>query len=69
MLFRSVPSGHKGLNKQQKAAGQLDADDKVQPTGPILGAEPKSQKGLRGKLVGASESVDPLARIKALAGK
>ena len=61
-----VPSGHKGLNKQQKAAGQLDADDKVQPTGPILGAEPKSQKGLRGKLVGASESVDPLERIKKL---
>lgn len=63
-----VPSGHKGLNKQQKAAGQLDADDKIS-TGPILGHEPKSQKGLRGKLVGASESADPLARIKALAGK
>jgi hypothetical protein len=63
-----VPNGHKGLNKQQKAAGQFDADDKVS-TGPILGHEPKSQKGLRGKLVGASESVDPLLRIKALAGK
>lgn len=57
---------NEGLNKQQKQAGQLGPTDKVS-TGPILGHEPQSQKGLRGKLVGA-ESVDPLLRLKNLSG-
>lgn len=48
-----VATGHKGLNKQQKAAGQLGATDKVSSTGPILGAKPKNQKELRNKFFGA----------------
>lgn len=55
-----------GLDSNQKAAGQLGPTEKVS-TGPVLGAKPKSQKGLRGKLVGG-ESVDPLIRMKGLSG-
>ena len=61
-----VPSGNKGLNPQQKKAGQLGPTEKVS-TGHILGHPLQSQKGLRGKLVGA-ESVDPLLRFKKLSG-
>jgi hypothetical protein len=61
-----VATGHKGLNPQQKKAGQLGATEKVS-TGHILGEPLKSQKGLRGKLVGA-ESADPLIRLKGLSG-
>jgi len=57
-----------GLDANQKRAGQMGPTDKVS-TGPILGHEPQSQKGLRGKLVGASESVDPLQRLKKLSGE
>ena len=49
---------------QQKAVGQLGATAKVSAGGTILGNPERSQKGLRGKLVGgANESVDPLAHI------
>ena len=53
-----VPSGHKGLNPQQKKAGQLG------PTEPVG----KDEKNLRGKLVGANESIDELAQITRMAG-
>jgi len=62
-----VPTGHKGLNKQQKAAGQVGPAEKFS-TGPILGAPEKSEKGLRGRLVGA-ESVDhSIKNLKKLSG-
>ena len=54
---------------QQKAVGQLGATAKVSAGGTILGNPERSQKGLRGKLVGTSESIDPvLSRIKKLSG-
>jgi hypothetical protein len=54
----------------QQAAGQLDATSKVNAGGTILGNPEKSQKGLRGKLVGgATESIDPdVSRMKKLSG-
>jgi len=55
------------IGPSQASVGQLGATSKVSVSGHILGEPEKSQKGLRGKLVGASESVDPLARIKKLA--
>ena len=60
-----VPSGHKGLNKQQKSVGQVGATEKAKNISPVLGKEPKKHP-FQGKLVGASESteIDPeLARI------
>jgi hypothetical protein len=45
-----------GLSKQQKRVGQLGPTEKV-----------KKNSGARGKLVGASESVD-LTRLKNLSG-
>jgi hypothetical protein len=51
------------IGPQQKAVGQLGATAKVNAGGTILGNPERSQKGLRGKLVGTSESVDPLAHI------
>ena len=58
------------IGPQQAAVGQLGATAKVNAGGTILGNPEKSQKGLRGKLVGgATESVDPsLSRIKKLSG-
>ena len=55
------------LDANQKKAGQLGPTDKVS-TGKILGNKPQSQQGLRGKLVGASESADPLIAIRKLSG-
>ena len=51
------------IGPQQAAVGQLGATAKVSAGGTILGNTERSQKGLRGKLVGTSESVDPLAHI------
>jgi len=51
------------IGPQQKAVGQLGATAKVNAGGTVLGNPERSQRGLRGKLVGTSESVDPLARI------
>ena len=49
------------IGPQQAAVGQLGATAKVNAGGTILGNPERSQKGLRGKLVGgATESVDPL---------
>ena len=56
-----------GLDSDQKAAGQLGPTDKVS-TGKVLGRKLQNQKGLRGKLVGANESVDPLTRLRNLSG-
>lgn len=57
------------IGPQQAAVGQLGATAKVNAGGTILGNPERSQKGLRGKLVGTSESVDPvLTRIKKLSG-
>jgi hypothetical protein len=58
------------IGPQQAAVGQLGATAKVNAGGTILGNPERSQKGLRGKLVGgATESVDPtLSRIKKLSG-
>ena len=58
------------IGPQQQAVGQLGATAKVNAGGTILGNKERSQKGLRGKLVGgATESVDPtLLRIKKLSG-
>jgi len=56
------------IGPQQAAVGQLGATAKVNAGGTILGNPERSQKGLRGKLVGgATESVDPLIRIMKLA--
>jgi len=51
------------LDSDQKRAGQMGPTDSVS-TGAILGNEPQSQKGLRGKLV----AEDPLSKIKKLSG-
>lgn len=57
------------IGPQQAAVGQLGATAKVNAGGTILGNKERSQKGLRGKLVGTNESVDPvLTRIKKLSG-
>jgi len=57
------------IGPQQHAVGQLGATAKVNAGGTILGNKERSQKGLRGKLVGgATESVDPMVRIKKLSG-
>jgi len=57
------------IGPQQAAVGQLGATAKVNAGGTILGNPERSQKGLRGKLVGTSESIDPvLSRIKKLSG-
>jgi hypothetical protein len=56
-----------GLDLGQGNAGQLGATDKVS-TGKILGNKPQNQKGLRGKLVGATESIDHLNHIRKLSG-
>jgi hypothetical protein len=57
------------IGPQQAAVGQLGATAKVNAGGTILGNPERSQKGLRGKLVGTNESVDPvLSRIKRLSG-
>ena len=64
-----VPSGHKGLNKQQKAAGQVGPTEKAKNISPVLG-KPQKEHPFNGKLVGAeSKEVDPeLARIMEIAG-
>ena len=64
-----VPSGHKGLNKQQKAAGQVGPTEKAKNISPILG-KPQKEHPFNGKLVGAeSKEIDPeLARIMEIAG-
>ena len=64
-----IPSGHKGLNKQQKAAGQVGPTEKAKNISPVLGKEPKKHP-FNGKLVGAeSKEIDPeLARIMEIAG-
>jgi hypothetical protein len=62
---RSVPSTqqpqpqNEDAGPQQKAVGQLGATAKVNAGGTILGNPERSQKGLRGKLVGGTnEGVD-----------
>ena len=55
------------LNKQQTKAKQLGPTEKAKGISPVLGKEPK-QHPFKGKLVGASESVDPLIKIKKLSG-
>jgi hypothetical protein len=64
-----VPSGHKGLNKQQKAAGQVGPTEKAKNISPVLG-KPQKEHPFNGKLVGAeSTEIDPeLARIMEIAG-
>ena len=57
------------IGPQQQAVGQLGATSKVDAGGKVLGGPERSKKGLRGKLVGANESVEPvLNRIKKLSG-
>lgn len=56
------------LDKQQTKVKQLGPTEKAKTVSPVIGKEPK-QHPFKGKLVGASESVDPLlARIKKLSG-
>ena len=56
------------LDKDQNKAKQLGPTEKAKKVSPVIGNEPK-QHPFKGKLVGASESVDPLiARIKKLSG-
>ena len=55
-----------GLNKQQKSVGQVSGTEKAKDISPVLGKEPK-QHPFKGKLVGASESID-LSRLKSLSG-
>lgn len=56
------------LDKDQSKAKQLGPTEKAKKVSPVIGNEPK-QHPFKGKLVGASESVDPLlARIKKLSG-
>jgi hypothetical protein len=64
-----VPSGHKGLNRQQKAAGQVGPTEKAKNISPVLG-KPQKEHPFNGKLVGAeSTEIDPeLARIMEIAG-
>jgi len=66
-VVRKREEVEEGLDKNQKAAGQLGPTDKVS-TGKVLGRKLQNQKGLRGKLVGANESVDPLTRLRNLSG-
>jgi hypothetical protein len=54
------------IGPQQQAVGQLGATSKVDAGGKVLGGPERSQKGLRGKLVGANESTETLKRIKRL---
>jgi len=56
------------LDKQQSKVNQLGATEKAKTISPVIGKEPK-QHPFKGKLVGASESVDPMiARMKKLSG-
>lgn len=55
-----------GLNPAQKRVGQLGPTEKAKKISPVLGKEPK-QHPFKGKLVGASESVE-LNAIKKLSG-
>jgi hypothetical protein len=56
------------LDKQQSKAKQLGATEKAKTISPVIGKKQK-QHPFKGKLVGASESVDPMiARIKKLSG-
>jgi hypothetical protein len=56
------------LNQQQTKAKQLGPTEKAKGISPVLGKEPK-QHPFKGKLVGASESVDPIiTRMKKLSG-
>lgn len=57
---------HESLNPQQKRVGQLGPLEKAKTISPVLG-EPEKSHPFQGKLVGASESIDPeLKRIKTL---
>jgi hypothetical protein len=56
------------LDKQQSKVNQLGATEKAKTISPVIGKEPK-QHPFKGKLVGASESVDPMiSRMKKLSG-
>lgn len=56
------------LDKQQTKVNQLGPTEKAKTVSPVLGKEPK-QHPFKGKLVGASESIDPIiARMKKLSG-
>jgi hypothetical protein len=56
------------LDKQQSKVNQLGATKKAKTISPVIGKKQK-QHPFKGKLVGASESVDPLiARMKKLSG-
>jgi hypothetical protein len=56
------------LDKQQSKVNQLGATEKAKTISPVIGKEPK-QHPFKGKLVGASESIDPMiARMKKLSG-
>lgn len=56
------------LDKQQSKVKQLGATEKAKTISPVIGKKQK-QHPFKGKLVGASESVDPLiARMKKLSG-
>ena len=56
------------LDKQQSKVNQLGATEKAKTISPVIGQKQK-QHPFKGKLVGASESVDPMiARMKKLSG-
>lgn len=56
------------LNPQQKNVGQVPGSEKAKSIGPVLGKEPK-QHPFKGRLVGASESIDrDIDRIRKLSG-
>lgn len=49
---KSTPFAGAKVGQKAGKAGQLRGKDKVDVKGTVLGSKPKSQKGLRGKLVG-----------------
>ncbi len=51
-----IPFAGDKVGQKTGEAGQLRGKDKVSVNGTVLGSPPKSQKGLRGKLVGGSSS-------------
>jgi hypothetical protein len=56
-----------GIDSDQSKVKQLGPTEKAKSISPVIGKEPK-QHPFKGKLVGASESIDPLIKIKKLSG-
>jgi len=56
-----------GIDSDQTKAKQLGPTEKAKSISPVIGKDSK-QHPFKGKLVGASESIDPLIKIKKLSG-